>query len=369
LLGDEPSDFRDSSQGPTLKSSLDLSSESQGEPSDCETGLVLEDCPCSGEGDTGQFWDQSLAVSEWLPKGHTLPEVAQVLVANVYWNVRKLKPAALKDMANMFGVAHPPNSHIPWNLQVVAGLLGISPWRVQSCIEDLKKNRWRPRPVREVAPKAPRVPKTTGRSKELDKKTLRTLTRAALAVRSSHGSSNDFLRHICRLEAEGVQVGQKLHTRHFYKDVEFLGARCLQRYDAEDISRRLPGLGIPTDFAILMDGVPLGGINLHGRHGWFRRVLGRCRRTGRIDLHVSRPAGPPPPPQRPQNPPVGCQSRLHRPDDIGLDSHTCLEFCSLRWFLGFSVAVDVLPQTDGVHPQPNAASCAPTNLAAKHVGF
>jgi len=33
------------------------------------------------------------------------------------------------------------------------------------------------------------------------------------------------------------------------------------------MDRRLGGLGIPSDFAVLADGVPVGGVSLYGWHG------------------------------------------------------------------------------------------------------
>ena len=96
---------------------------------------------------------------------------------------------------------------------------------------------------------------------------MRTLTRAALGTRASHAPASEFVKHISRLAFEGVPVGHKYHTRHHLKDVEFLAARCIQEYDAQDVRQPLSGLGIRSDFAILMDGVPVGGVRAFGRHG------------------------------------------------------------------------------------------------------
>jgi hypothetical protein len=66
---------------------------------------------------------------------------------------------------------------------------------------------------------------------------------------------------------EGVNIGDKYHTKHFIKEAEFLAARCVQHYDACDLRQKLGGLGIPSSMAILLDGIPVGGISLYGRHG------------------------------------------------------------------------------------------------------
>ena len=96
---------------------------------------------------------------------------------------------------------------------------------------------------------------------------LETLTRCALGVRAMHGSAQDYTRQVARLAMEGVNVGEKYHQGQHFKDVEFLAAKVLQAHDATVTRRCLPGLGIPSDFSILMDGIPLGGIKAHGRHG------------------------------------------------------------------------------------------------------
>ena len=47
----------------------------------------------------------------------------------------------------------------------------------------------------------------------------------------------------------------------------FLSARTLQCLDEDDRRRPLGGLGISSNFAVLFDGVPMGGACANGRHG------------------------------------------------------------------------------------------------------
>ena len=96
---------------------------------------------------------------------------------------------------------------------------------------------------------------------------LKRLTRAALGVRACHGSSVEYQHWLARLEAEGLDIGAKYHTRHHYADTIFLCARYMQCLDDDDRRHILGGLGIPSNFALLFDGVPLGGVSAHGRHG------------------------------------------------------------------------------------------------------
>ena len=96
---------------------------------------------------------------------------------------------------------------------------------------------------------------------------LKRLTRVALGVRASHGSSVEYQHWLARLQAEGLDIGAKYHTRHHYADTIFLSARAMQCLDEDDRCHILGGLGIPSNFAVLFDGVPLGGVSAHGRHG------------------------------------------------------------------------------------------------------
>ena len=94
-----------------------------------------------------------------------------------------------------------------------------------------------------------------------------TLTRAVLATRAARGSSSDYVTAVARLWHEGGPVGHKYHTRHHADDVTYLAARCVEAMVADDSRATLAGLGIPSSFALLMDGIPLGGSGAFGRHG------------------------------------------------------------------------------------------------------
>ena len=72
---------------------------------------------------------------------------------------------------------------------------------------------------------------------------------------------------MCHSAAEGLSIGQKYHTRWFARDVSFLAARCVQGHDAADLRTPLPGLGIPTSIGLVLDGIPVHGLNAFGRHG------------------------------------------------------------------------------------------------------
>ena len=61
--------------------------------------------------------------------------------------------------------------------------------------------------------------------------------------------------------------GKSATHEFFFDDVLYLSGRCMQAYNASDLSAPLGGLGIRSDFAVLLDGIPIGGASLYGRHG------------------------------------------------------------------------------------------------------
>ena len=102
-------------------------------------------------------------------------------------------------------------------------------------------------------------------SEATEVKVLSTLVRAALSANGTSGAA--FVRFLSQLSLEGVAVGERYHTADFALTVRYLAARCVQDGDAQDLSAKLGGLGIPSSLALLVDGVPVGGISLYGRHG------------------------------------------------------------------------------------------------------
>ena len=66
-----------------------------------------------------------------------------------------------------------------------------------------------------------------------------------------------YRRSMARLRAAGVNVGDKLNSHQFVEDVELLGAAAARVLRAEIVHRLLPGLGIPSDLAVIFDGVSI----------------------------------------------------------------------------------------------------------------
>lgn len=181
-----------------------------------------------------------------------------MLATNLVHGLQRLPLAMLSQMAECLSAS---DARVGAEYRVASALLAIAPKRLQYLVKrTIAQPPLRPRP--EPASE-PHVPPKQGQQRDV----LTTLTSVALGCRASHASASEFLRWVSRFEAEGVPVGQKYHTRAFYQDVEFLAARAVQEMDSADAALSLPGLGIPSDFAVLLDGVPVGGTSCYSRHG------------------------------------------------------------------------------------------------------
>ena len=213
-------------------------------------------------------WRLGWHVGSWGTGNFT--QQAQVLVTNLYLAVKNL-PLTLRSQLRDYFVGRAQKffqksmgKRVSPVLRVAGGLLGLSCSRVWRIVAQVRGNFWEPVPPRQQS--STDITPAPTEAARADRVRL-TLVRAALAVRTSSGPTYAFVAHLARLAVEGVDVGEKYHTKEFFSDVLFLSARCVQAYDAQDVYEKLRGTGIRSDFALLLDGVPVGGVSLHGRHG------------------------------------------------------------------------------------------------------
>ena len=60
------------------------------------------------------------------------------------------------------------------------------------------------------------------------------------------------------MQQHGMHLGTKYLTSHFVENVEFLAAAAARARTADELSRPLASLGIPSDVALIFDGVSIG---------------------------------------------------------------------------------------------------------------
>ena len=144
-------------------------------------------------------------------------------------------------------------------VRVAAKFMCLSCARVFRTFKAVESTSWEPQEVE--------LPRGETADAFADPVVLKTLVRAALSESLAGASDRTFIRHISRLALDGVQVGGKFHSRTFVRETQYLAARVLQAQDRLDLDRTVPGLGIPSCFAVLFDGVPVGGVSTYNRHG------------------------------------------------------------------------------------------------------
>ena len=219
---------------------------------------VDEESGCVG----ARRWHPGRTVGDWFGAGNSLTEQCQILIVNVVIVLRSLSRNVLEALNSAIGVGGRTTAR---SLRCAAGLLRLSTAAIWRCYKAAEERNWVPvRSDRDAlgAGDGPEIPHSGE-----PERVMRTLVRSALSHSVMHGSVNQFVRRLAALDAEGVAVGEKHHSRKFMWEAHYLAVQCLQCRDMRDAGRALPGLGVRSDFALLFDGVPIGGMSAHNRHG------------------------------------------------------------------------------------------------------
>ena len=220
--------------------------------------------------ETGPFvgprqWNLGQSCGEWVSRTCPLEPQGQVLLTNVALTLRRLPGQVLRSILEHSDTPSRWNQSQSLFIRVTARLLGVSCSRVFRIFHWISRNGWSPWITVTTQPRGEDAHLRGEGAK--GQTVLVTLVRAALAESIAGSSANAFVRHISRLALDGVDVGGRFHTRHFVRQAVRLGAKVLQVQDRLDMDERLGGLGIPSSFALLFDGVPVGGVTLFSRHG------------------------------------------------------------------------------------------------------
>ena len=87
---------------------------------------------------------------------------------------------------------------------------------------------------------------------------LLNLVRLAISTASEGRSWQSYVRDATRYSLAGANMGQKYASRHFASEVAAMASMVIHQLDAFDFNMPLPGLGIPSDIAVLADPVSMG---------------------------------------------------------------------------------------------------------------
>ncbi len=217
-----------------------------------------------------------LAVDEdcsagWLPgvdtgpfQGRLVPlePQSQVLVANVVLNARRLPGALLHSILEITGHAGQARGSLA--MQCASAFLRVAQTTVRKCMDGLRQNGWKP--TKPAQPQRPFMAALQDdgaahslvASPRLQSDGLETLVRVALANAVEGGSLQRFERDVARYKLSGVFLGNKSHSRHFAREVECIASIVLSQLDSIDWGTPLCGIGIVSDFGVMMDPVSIG---------------------------------------------------------------------------------------------------------------
>ena len=233
------------------------------------------------DGEIEPTWQPGESSGPWFVAGRFIVESCQVLIANVFLNFKQLPSSILQSIVERLCPDFRVRGGRSWPAWATSAVTRLHPRRIERLMSSLSRNNWQPAAGQQQAEGEHMAQAKTFEDAE---KQLLTLTRAALAVRAAHAPEREYVKYISRLAVEQVDVGHKLHTRHHFRDVMYLASKCLRCYDARELRQPLPGLGIRSDFALLVDGVPIGGVRVVGKHGTavVCCLNSVCRSTGRL---------------------------------------------------------------------------------------
>ena len=260
---------------------MECQSVSEGEPSSIDVlpidtvpeQEVMEDCPVlefdfsedeGGQGSRSSSWVPGLNCGSFISPVCPLMTQAQVLLVNTVANVRKL-PQQLRKAILPHLPQHDKHRGKSCSNMVAAGLLGIARQSVVRCFRDVENNGLEPVHREELHPakktdckhKSASGEDSGGASKWHESASA--LVRTAIAGAVEGRSHLSFERDIARLRLCGVEVdAASCHSRHFCREVEFLTVQVLHMISANEWASLLPGLGVPSDFSLMVDPVTLG---------------------------------------------------------------------------------------------------------------
>jgi hypothetical protein len=88
---------------------------------------------------------------------------------------------------------------------------------------------------------------------------LEVRVREAVHIAATGGTSADFVAATQRFRLAGVPMGTKYDHHAFMEEVEHLAVVCCRDLVAATVGQIIPSLGIPSDLALIWDGVSIGG--------------------------------------------------------------------------------------------------------------
>ena len=240
-------------------------------------------------------WRVGSDCGPWLPSRAQAGPQAQVLLTNLYWNLCRL-PSKLLHIILSVLVRNPTNdTHVAD--QVAASLCGVCLQVTRQNFRRVRDAAWKPSGTDTVVASPPRqadmaleedepqaaamdndvmlessadeglgqrlgnnCATQSGEAPPLDAVgTMMVLLREILGNAVRGGYDTQYLRACARYALAGLRIGTRYQSRQFAVSVEHMAMRAVSALTSMEVDELLPALGIPSDFACVFDGVPLGG--------------------------------------------------------------------------------------------------------------
>lgn len=232
--------------------------------------------PCAGEEGAGA-WRPGRDCGRWVSRAQGLQEQGRVVVVNVALALQNLPAEVRRTMAEFFRLQERSAAAI------AARLVGLSVSCVREVVRRVRGDGvWDPRTGADRDAKAPpRVgsaappPPSAGSAAppHVDsvpaapaREGLRSMVRLALATAAEGQSWRSFVRAAMRQKLAGAELPEWYFSKQFASQAAAIASMCLAALDGEEFNRILPGLNMPSDFAVVADAVSIGS-SMFSRHG------------------------------------------------------------------------------------------------------
>ena len=226
-------------------------------------------------------WIVGLDCGAWLGRhSMVLQPQSRALLANLFVNLRRVPGSLTRAVLDHLTPGHRMMGQVVD--QLISTLCGLGTCVARRVVSALRRSQWDPiassgayveslevdaeggltgAEVRAEA--APLGEPPCGNTAELHRMMI--LVRESLAHAVRGKSDLDFIRSLARYKLAGISIGVKYHSRHFASSVEHVAGFAVSTLTRDELATPLPALGIPSDVALVFDGVSIGATSF-SRH-------------------------------------------------------------------------------------------------------
>ena len=219
-------------------------------------GFDLGECSLDHDVDHSG-WKPGINVGDFIRRvKEPLTEQSQVLIANAYASLARLPTKYLKDLCSKL---LPMGSATvrPWALQAAAQITRVAGNTIGCVWDRLRRRDWQPKPA-----STPHGIDQGGQEENAEaadaKAILQKIVAECVANASAGLTDAHYARSLQRYRLRGETIGDKYHSPEFARLTEHLACRTVKALDSVEIQTPLAGLGVPTHFSLMWDGVNLG---------------------------------------------------------------------------------------------------------------